>query len=215
MHQIKNTDPYQYISKIYDMVIEPLSKGLRQYGLKFYPVSQDKNVLDIGCGTGSNLFLYKQLGCSIYGIDPSIHMLEMAQKKLGPTAHLIQGDATQITFDNDSFDFILICMVLHELAQDTRHKILKEIKRVLKPDGRLLIIDYHPGPLTFPKGYMFKCVTTCLEILAGTEHYSNYKDFISRHGLNDLLNDHQFIIEKSKCVSGGNIGLTLLRKNID
>ncbi|MBF0450226.1 MAG: methyltransferase domain-containing protein [Candidatus Magnetomorum sp.] len=214
MHQIKKKDPYRFISKVYDIVTEPLSKGLRLYGLLFYPVSQNSKILDIGCGTGSNLVLYNKSGCSVYGIDPSENMLAVAQKKLGESACLIHGNATHLSFSDDSFDFILISMVLHEMPHVTRENVLNEINRVLKPTGRLLIVDYHTGPFTFPKGYLFKAVTICLEILAGKEHYTNYKDFIHRNGLKDLISKHQFVIEKFKCVSGGNIVLKLLRKSI-
>ena len=86
-------DAYRWIARLYDPLLERFDAGLRAIGLKMYPPQAGMAVLDVGCGTGSTLALYAQAGCSVFGIDRSPAMLEVARGKLGAGASLLLGDA--------------------------------------------------------------------------------------------------------------------------
>ena len=77
------SDPYKRIAGFYDYIFEPVNSSLRQIGLKMYAVSPGMRVLDIGCGTGAQLELYKDQKCDIYGIDTSPSMLAKAKERFG------------------------------------------------------------------------------------------------------------------------------------
>jgi len=149
------TDKYKNIAAWYDTIFEPLNKGLRQIGLKMHPVKPGMNVLDIGCGTGEHLKLYQEQNCNIFGIDLSAAMLSVAANKLGEKVQLKQCDAVDTRFTADKFDLILLSTVLHEMPHHKRVDVLNEVKRILKKDGKILLIDFHPGPLLKLKGYYF------------------------------------------------------------
>jgi ubiquinone/menaquinone biosynthesis C-methylase UbiE len=205
-------DQYKYSAKWYDGIIGPMTIGLRNIGLKMYPVLEGMTVLDIGCGTGVHLRLYQKHNCHVYGIDVSPAMIEVAGKKLGKEARICLGSATDMEFANDHFDLILCVMALHEMPEQAREDVLKEAKRVLKSDGRILLIDFHPGPITKMKGIFSKVVITIAEMIAGGEHYKNYRHYIRNGGLPRLIDSMGFHIEERKIVSGGNFGLFLLKK---
>jgi demethylmenaquinone methyltransferase/2-methoxy-6-polyprenyl-1,4-benzoquinol methylase len=169
-------------------------------------------VLDVGCGTGSNLKLYQQAGCDVYGIDMSPSMLQVARQKLGDRANLHLGDASDMPYDDGTFDLITASLTLHEMPGVVRTGVINEIIRTLKNDGRILLIDFHPGPIRFPKGWVSKSIITITEIAAGREHFKNYRDFIARKGLPPLCAAHGLIVDKEKIVTGGNLALFLLRK---
>ena len=111
-------DAYSRLAGWYDTIFEPLNSGLRQIGLKMYAVKPGMNVLDIGCGTGSQLKLYQDQKCKVTGIDLSEAMLKAARQKLGDSADLRLCDATRTNFPDNRFDLIVCCTVLHEMPQE-------------------------------------------------------------------------------------------------
>ena len=203
-------DAYRRLASWYDTIFEPLNSGLRQIGLKMFPPEPGMKVLDIGCGTGAHLKLYQALNCSVSGIDLSRSMLKIAREKLGGSADLRLGDATATDFSDRMFDLIVCCTVLHEMQEAVRLQVLKEAKRLVKPGGRVLIIDFHPGPLKKIKGYYSKVIITIAEISAGKEHFRNYRHFIRNGGLPAMIESTGFKIDQKKIVSGGNFGVYLL-----
>ena len=205
-------DQYSKIARWYDMIFEPLNSGLRNIGIKMYPPKAGMAVLDIGCGTGAHLKLYQKAHCHIFGIDLSEAMLKEAQKKLGKAAYLSLCDASNTEFEDNQFDLILSSTVLHEMPPAVRERVLREAKRTLKTNGRILLIDFHPGPLQKFKGYYSKLIITIAEIFAGREHYKNYRQFIKNGGLPALINAVDLKIDDQKIVSGGNFAIFLLKR---
>ena len=169
-------------------------------------------VLDIGCGTGTSLRLYHDAGCRAFGIDLSPSMLAVARNKLGARADLRLGDATHMPYPDGIFDLVVAMFVLHDMPGKARPLVMGETVRILKHDGRILLIDYHSGRLSFPAGWFYKTVILFFEIAAGRQHFKNYRDFMEKKGLSELIVSQKLTIEKKKRVIGGNIGLYLLRK---
>ena len=141
-------------------------------------------------------------------------MLKVARNKLGDDADLKLCDATDTCFSDNKFDLILSSTVLHEMSQQVRENVLKEAKRILKKDGRILLIDFHPGPLKKIKGVISKIIITIAETLAGGEHYINYRQFIKNGGLPSLIKSTEFEVEAHKIVGGGTFGIFLLKKKM-
>ena len=138
--------------------------------------------------------------------------LKLHKKKLGDIADLSLRNATDTGFTDNKFDIILSSTVLHEMSQQVRVNVLKEAKRILKNDGRILLIDFHPGRLNSLKSFYSKIIITISELLAGREHYKNYRHFIKNGGLPNLIESTGFEIVNRKIVSGGNFGIFLLKK---
>ena len=199
--------PYQRSAKWYDRFIEPLNVSLRQIGLKMCPATEGTIVLDVGCGTGTHLDLYQKAGCEVFGIDSSSAMLEVARNKLGQRATLHLGDASQMPYEDGMFDLVIITLTLHEMPTPTRSAVLSEVKRVLRQSGQLLVIDYHTGPIRFPRGWLGKGLITIIEFLAGGEHFRNYREFLATGGMQALSQRYSLRQTEAKIVSGGNIGL--------
>ena len=103
-------------------------------------------LLDVGCGTGNLLSLISsKYEVQLSGVDISKNMLEIAQDKLGEKADLRVGDSENLPFDDDTFDIVTCTDSFHHYPRP--ENVLKEMKRVLKPKGRLLIVDpYAPTP---------------------------------------------------------------------
>jgi SAM-dependent methyltransferase len=78
-----------------------------------------QTILDVGCGTGNHLLLFRQLGLDVSGLDSSEAMLEVARDKLGHRAELHLGFAEDLPFDDNSFDLVSIIATLEFCDQPT------------------------------------------------------------------------------------------------
>lgn len=105
-------------------------------------------ILDMCCGTLSNgLSIAKSKDkCRIYGIDRSPEMLREAKRKIKKCGleniKIKACDATASELKEKSFDYIIIGLVLHECSPYLRTGILKEAYRLLKDDGKLIVLEW-------------------------------------------------------------------------
>ena len=110
-----------------------------------------ESMLDLGTGTGRLLELFAPLYNSAVGIDASAAMLAVARANLdraGVTAAQVRlGDIQHLPFQRNSFDLVTVHQVLHFLNDPER--AIAEAARVLRPGGRLLIVDFAPHDLEF------------------------------------------------------------------
>lgn len=204
-------DPYRNIAGIYDRFFEPINRVVRQIALKMYTPKKGMRILDVGCGTGLNLELYRQAGCETWGIDLSPSMLDVARDRLGRQANLYAGDATDMPYTDRFFDLVVAMLTIHEMSKEIRQEVLCEMVRVVKPGGHLIITDFHPGPFSFPKGWMKKSLILLFELAAGRDHFLNYRAFLAGGGVPGVVAGDEMALERQKVVGGGNIGLFLIR----
>ncbi|NTV72204.1 MAG: class I SAM-dependent methyltransferase [Azonexaceae bacterium] len=180
-------DAYRYNAHLYDLLYEPAARIVRNIGQHIYPPRENIAILDVGCGTGTQLALYQKPGCRLVGLDNSPAMLAQAAHKLGGAAELQVGEATQMPFAADSFDLVTVIFVLHEMPSEDRPAVLQESRRVIKPDGQIMLIDYHPGPYPWLMGQVWHLLIRLMEISAGPAHYGNYRHFMATGGLDTLV----------------------------
>ncbi len=116
------------------------------------PVPGDE-VLDVGCGTGSLTLAVKAAlgaGGTVHGIDASPEMIARAQRKAGKAGRELDfrvGLAEKLPFSDRTFDLVISQLAIHHLPGDLKVHAFKEMCRVLKPNGRCVIIDFEPPGL--------------------------------------------------------------------
>lgn len=107
-----------------------------------------ESVLDVGCGTGTLAMAAKRrVGTSgrVCGIDASPEMIARAQKKArkaGLEVDFERAAVERLPFADGTFDAVLATIMLHHLPDDARRQGLREMRRVLKPGGRLFVVDF-------------------------------------------------------------------------
>ncbi|MEH6758064.1 MAG: class I SAM-dependent methyltransferase [Parasphingorhabdus sp.] len=114
---------------------------------KIVPKAQGQ-VLELGCGGGINLQFYDRVKVDkLTGLDPSAELLDYTRseaKALGFEMDILNGIGEAMPFDNDSFDTVLTTFTLCSV-QDGK-QVLNEMRRVLKPGGKILFLEHGRAP---------------------------------------------------------------------
>jgi len=99
-------------------------------------------ILDLGCGTGELTALFVNAGFEYIGVDilPSF-VAYAGQRHAQTAARFAVMDATQMSFEDAEFDFVLITGVVHHMSDAVARASLAEMQRVLRPNGRVLIME--------------------------------------------------------------------------
>jgi len=142
----KNTEKirkrYDRFSLIYDLVEQPMEfMSLSRWRIEAINELQGK-VLEVGVGTGKNLEYYPD-DLNVTGIDFSSKMLDKARKKansLNKNITLIEMDAQNMTFNDNTFDSVYTSCVFCSVPDPI--KGLKEIRRVCKNNGKIIMIEH-------------------------------------------------------------------------
>lgn len=136
---------YGLLSRCYGIFEGNFEKGLRDKGLEFLAVKEGEVVLEIGVGAG---FSFQEIAKSVgatgkaYGIDITPRMLRLAEKRLRKAGlmekvELHEGDARIMPYKDNMFDAVYMAATLELFDTPDIPRVLGEVKRVLKPSGRL------------------------------------------------------------------------------
>jgi SAM-dependent methyltransferase len=121
-------------------------------------------ILDAGCGSGPLIADLEERGASVAGFDASPAMVQLARERLGDDADLMVADLTlPLPYDDEAFDDAVAMLVLHYLEDWSLP--LAELRRVLKPGGRLVVVVNHPviPPVMYPEVDYFATVPNAEE----------------------------------------------------
>ncbi|MBU7009177.1 MAG: class I SAM-dependent methyltransferase [Theionarchaea archaeon] len=173
------------LDQVYDQLISHVKKG--------------RKILDIGCGTGALTVKAAQKGAIVKGIDVNPSMLEISQKKanelnLENVEFQEMGVAELDTEQNETYDIVLSGLCFSELTYDELLYTLKEVNRILKPDGRLLVADeVLPGNVL--KRILTQIVRIPLLIITYVIAQTTTKPI---KGLEEMVEKSGFVIESAK-----------------
>lgn len=171
-------------AKIYDIEIDRFNRSAysEMYRLISGALTKEMKVLEIATGTGLIAIHIAEAAQSVAATDFSPKMIEAATKKRTPdNVHFSVEDATALSFLDQTFDAVIISNALHIMPDP--ELVLKNIRRVLKPNGLLIAPTFSHGHL---RDSTWKLNAFLLKMI-GFETYSKWKpeeyvDFINRNG---------------------------------
>jgi tRNA (uracil-5-)-methyltransferase TRM9 len=132
----KTKENYNLIAKEFSATRKEIWEELK---FLFEDLKEGEKVLDLGCGNGRWYRVFKEKRVNYFGIDNSEKLIEIAKENF-PEAKFFVGDALNLPFQDNFFDRVYSIALLHHIpSEDFRIKVLKEVKRVLKPGGILIL----------------------------------------------------------------------------
>ena len=132
----KTRQDYNAIAEQFSSTRRFVWKGMES--LYNYALPGEK-VLDLGCGNGRLLQIFKEIDIDYTGVDNSEKLVEIA-RKIYPNAHFQVVNALRLPFPNNYFDKVYCVAVLHHTPSiELRLELLEGVKRVLKPDGLFIL----------------------------------------------------------------------------
>ncbi len=154
------------------------------------------NVLDVGCGRGEILRHCANLGANAFGVDYAPVAVQMSQQVLNALGDHTPGhggvglaDAKKLPFPDEFFDRVLLFDVVEHLHPWELHDALLEVRRVLRPDGRLVV---HTAPNVWYDRYAYPVVRIFRMLTGdGANYPANPRQFLVD------VNEHVHVNEQS------------------
>lgn len=180
-----------YFDKLYNNSKEPWGFSFRasqQYRYNAYLQTLKHfsdnytSILDIGCSQGQFTTVLQDIASNIIAIDISERAIQRAKEKYGGCKKIRfeVGSLPLLKYNNEQFDLVLALEVLYYLEKEERIKALKEIKRVLKKDGFLLISVNIGNPPYFKIDEFYNLVNDFFQIRIAEYGYTRIYSFFER-----------------------------------
>ncbi len=136
---------------LYNLAVGLVLRGADEAALELAGVAPGMKVLDVGCGPGILTRAAQRRagpGGAAHGLDASPEMVAVAEgeaARRGVAARFHLGLAEALPFPDGAFDVVLSRLAIHHLPGDLKARAFAEMRRVLRPGGRCLILDFDPG----------------------------------------------------------------------
>lgn len=177
-------------------------EGLAQY------VIPGEKILDLGCGNGRLLEVLKDKDVDYVGVDNAEKLIEIAKKNY-PQAKFLVGDALSLPFPSDFFDKVFSIRVLpHIPSNEFQFQFLKEVNRVLKPGGLLILTAWYLYGLTNKRNFLLMMKNIFLKIIRRSKldfgdalipwgkKVMRYYHYFTKRELKELAEESGFKVKK-------------------
>ena len=142
----KNKKFFNNIAKYYGKgIFKNWNRKIERKAIETASIKKNSKILDVGCGTGNLLYLFQEQGknLKLYGIDISNEMLKIAKARLTKQTNLRLKPIEKINFKSNYFDYVFSVDTFHHYSN--YDLAMKNIYRVLKKKGKLIIADFNFG----------------------------------------------------------------------
>jgi len=194
---------------LYRTFIDPALVPVRRLVMNWVP--EGSSVVDIGCGTGAQLFALSDRIVSGVGVDLSHTQINHAQKRADRLnlTHIefFTADATRLdSILDEKFGIAVTSMVIHEMPTEVRLPVLKAMSRIAQ---QLILVDWEASQPTLWR----RIGAHAIERLAGGDHYRGFRSFTASGGIPALLKQADLTVIDEQETAKGTIRLWLCRSH--
>ena len=192
-----NEQWFQTMGPLYD-VMEIFVRHIRTDVVKDSGLRRGSSVIDLACGTGAQSIAFAKNGFPTVGVDLSPYMVARAAEKVkaGWDARFVCHDATQTPFSDSEFELSTVSFGLHDMPETIGVAVLREMCRVTKRGGKLVIIDY-----SLPANRVSAAMG---RMIAGIWEGETYRYFLDK-GLGHYLNKVDLTVAEDARYLFGNV----------
>lgn len=188
---------YRLFAKFYDLLDVTYFKNYEKSPRKALldAIEGDEKILDLCTGTATNAMniAKAKTGVQMMGVDLSNAMLNVGREKIKKSGlkniTLQQMDATHLKFEDNCFDKVLLSLALHELKKEIASQIIMEAKRVVKPDGEIIVTEWERST-----GLVQRLLFVPIHLLEPKPFRSFFKkdlqNYFEKHGLHTYKIKH-------------------------
>jgi ubiquinone/menaquinone biosynthesis C-methylase UbiE len=139
---------FRALTPLFDLVVRGTTRerAVKEGLLAQADLQDGQRVLDLGSGTGTlAIMARRRAACEVVGIDADPEILEIARRKAdvaGVEVRFDEGTATELPYEEASFDRVLSSLFFHHLTSTDKRTVLGEVARVLRPAGELHLADF-------------------------------------------------------------------------
>lgn len=215
---------FHTIADRYDLITRLLSYGRdRRWKQRLVDLARPAPgaaALDLACGTGDIAFELARRGARVTGLDLTHRMLELARAKDGAAVRFVTGDMTALPFPDGSFDLVTTGYGIRNVPRI--EPALAEIRRVLRPGGALLALDFDRPSNGFVRGVYLGYLTVVGSALGWVLHrdpdtYRYIPESIRRYpgaaGVAAMLQQIGFDDSRVIAILGGLMAINVARRN--
>jgi demethylmenaquinone methyltransferase / 2-methoxy-6-polyprenyl-1,4-benzoquinol methylase len=208
---------FSALAKRYDVMTDVWTLGLhrlwKRQAMELCALRPGERVLDVATGTGDLAFLEKAAvgpEGQVVGVDSCAAMLEVARRRQRGAIDFQDGDAMDLRFPDASFDVVTIGFGLRNVAD--RGQALREFRRVLRPGGRLMVLDFSTPNSKMLKGVhdlfyfgLMPVVGWAVAWHRDAHHYTadSIRTWLSRDGLSEMMLEAGFANARYISLSSG------------
>jgi len=229
---VKVQELFARIAPRYDLINDLQSFGLHRYWkrrvIRLARPQIGRRALDVCCGTGDLALDLARHGMDVTGLDFSEPMLAVARRRAAERAanatgtgrlHFLAGDAQQLPFADDSFDVVTIAYGLRNLADWAAG--LREMQRVARPGGRLVVLDFGKPDSRLVRGLYFGYLRAFVPWLgrvmcgsAGAYAYicESLQHYPAQHGVAAKLAELGLVAGRTLALLGGVMSINYAEK---
>lgn len=162
---------YDWLTSLYDPVVALTTREntFKKALIDQARIEGDHSALDLACGTATLSILLKQRQpqASIVGIDGDAKILKIAKmkvRKAGLEIQFDEGMSFDLPYKDESFDRVISSLFFHHLTRENKSKTLREVIRVLKPNG-----EFHVADWGLPASWLMRGSSYMIQLLDGFE----------------------------------------------
>lgn len=201
--------------RLYDWLMRVITLGrerkLRQRILDLADLQPGAAILDVGCGTGTLLLAAAERvgpSAALHGLEPAAEMVVHAQRKAearGISLQIIEGSADSLPYPSGSFDTVFCTLVLHHLPGSMQSVAIREMRRVLRPEGRVVIVDLRRSRS------LAKAITAAMSLVSLLHNLSPSTSRFDVLAFEPLMTELGFEVTAGHSIGSGAIGAVVGR----